>query len=102
MTNVFLTGIIVGDVKNNGGTGAFTIMCVDKWRDKNGQANKTTSYFDLIWFGKGEWCTKYLSEKTKIAVKGTLYQDKGEYNGKKYSKVKIKVETIDFLGKQNV
>lgn len=64
----------------------------DKWDNE-------VSYFDISLFGKSaENLKPYLLKGKKIAVEGSLRQDRWEKDGKKFSKVRIVANSVELLG----
>ncbi len=59
-----------------------------------------TDYFDIVaWRKLAELCEKYLIKGQKAAIEGRLEQQKWEKNGKKFSKVVIVADNVQFLEK---
>lgn len=67
-------------------------------RSDGGEWGNKTSFFDVVMFGKtAEAKAKNLMKGRQVAVTGELEQDRWEYEGKKYSKIKIVAESIQLL-----
>jgi single-strand DNA-binding protein len=68
----------------------------------NGEKKNEVSYFDCeAWSGAAEIIKKYTSKGKMIAVEGRLVQQNWEAEGKKFSKIKIRVENLQLLGGQS-
>jgi single-strand DNA-binding protein len=73
--------------------GNFTIAVNDGYGEK-----KHVSYFDVAVFGKFvEQHAKYIGKGSKVAIEGSLRQERWESNGQKRSKVKVVAGRIEYL-----
>jgi len=59
------------------------------------------SYVDVeAWSKLGDICKQYLSKGRQVLVDGRLVQDVWEKDGKKNSKLYVKADNVQFLGKK--
>ena len=103
INKVVLIGNIVRDVElsyGKRGTAIATITIASNRSVKRGDEwESEVSYFDVALFGKSaENLKPYLIKGKKIAVEGTLVQDRWKKDGQKYSKVKIICEELELIG----
>ena len=71
-----------------------------KWKGKDGQANDETCFVDLqAWAKAAELITEYCHKGDPLYVEGRLKLDTWEgRDGAKRSKLRVVVETFQFLG----
>jgi single-strand DNA-binding protein len=67
---------------------------------QTGQKVEEVSYIDLVAWGKtGETIAEYMKKGRQIMIEGRLKQDRWEaQDGKKMSKVRVTVESFQFVG----
>ena len=66
------------------------------------EGDPTADFFNCTCFGKlAEFCEKYLSKGTKIAVEGHLQNDSYEKDGQQRMITKIMVDFIEFAGSKS-
>lgn len=79
-----------------------TPKCVFRLAVNNGYGeNKKTGFYDIeTWAKTAEFCDKFLDKGKPVLVTGELCQDQWENkeDGKKYSKVYVKGNNVEFLG----
>lgn len=74
-------------------------IAVNRSVKKGDQWTEEASFFDVsLWGKRGESLNQYLIKGTKIAVSGSLKQDRWEQDGQKRSRVIIQAENIQLLG----
>lgn len=78
-------------------------IAVNRTRTQNGQKNEETSFFDVTIFGKpAEALKPYLTKGKKIAVRGSLKQDRWkDQQGNNRSRVGIIADDIQLLSVGN-
>lgn len=112
LNNVFVVGRLTRNVEGDekafsylpNGTAkvSFCIAVNISHKSSDGQYFGVVSFFDVVLFGKpAENLKKYLVKGQQIAVGGTLCQDRWEKNGVKNSKVYIRANEIQLLGKKS-
>lgn len=74
-------------------------IAVNERRKKNGEWVEVAHFFDVETWNGAEACAKYLSRGRQVAVSGSLAQDRWEQDGQKRSRVYVKAERVDFIGK---
>ena len=103
LNKVILVGRLVRDIecKQVGETnlGKFT-LAVGSSYTSNGVKKEETSFIDCETWGKlTEIVQKYEGKGKQVAIEGKLKQDTWEgQDGKKQSKIKIKVDSLQLLG----
>jgi single-strand DNA-binding protein len=73
----------------------------EKWTNKDGSKGESVAFVDCTLWGKtAEVAGEYLSKGSPVLFSGKLVQDHWEdkESGQKRSKLKVKVETMQFLG----
>ena len=73
----------------------------EKWTNKDGSKGESVAFVDCTLWGKtAEVAGEYLSKGSPVLFAGKLVQDHWEdkESGQKRSKLKVKVETMQFLG----
>lgn len=67
---------------------------------QTGQKVEEVSFIDIVAWGKtGEICAEYLKKGRQVMIEGRLKQDRWEaQDGKKMSKVRVTVESFQFVG----
>jgi single-strand DNA-binding protein len=76
-----------------GGTQVYTNSLASNRGSKD---NQKTTFIDFTAFGKAaEFMEKLIAKGSKVTLFGELEQDNWEYEGKKYSKLKMVVSTFD-------
>jgi len=83
------------------GTAACQIgMAVNrKWRNEQGQDQEEVTFLDVQSWGKqAEAISKYLRKGSPLFVEGRLKLEEWEKDGKKQSKLRVVLESFQFLG----
>lgn len=71
-----------------------------KWKDKDGKQQEEICFVDCVAFGRqAETINQYMSKGSPIHVDGRLKFESWEKDGKKRNKLKVLVESAQFLGK---
>lgn len=102
-TNVVsIVGRLTGDCEiskgANGNTFGRFCIAVNRSYQANGEWHDESSFFDCSMFG--DICSikgPYLQKGKRVSVVGSLRQSRWEKDGKKFSKVEILVNQIQFL-----
>ena len=83
-------------------TGTAVVKCsiaVNRSKKEGDQWVSEANFFDVSYFGKGaEGIKQYLSKGKKIAVQGSLRQDRWEKDGQRFSRVYIVADNVELLG----
>jgi len=103
INNLTIIGNLVKDAElkyTNSGTPITGLtIAVNRSVKKGDQWTEEASFFDIsIWGKRGESLNQYLLKGTKIAVSGSLKQDRWESDGQKRSRVVIMADGIQLLG----
>ena len=70
-----------------------------KWKGQDGQQHEETCFVDCRAFGRtGEVINQYFSKGKPILVEGRLHFSSWEKDGRKNSKLRVTVESFEFLG----
>jgi single-strand DNA-binding protein len=78
----------------------FSIAYNRKYKDKNGNWQEESHFFDIEAFGQlAERLSKQLSKGYQVLIEGSLRQDKWEKDGEKRSKVKIVADRVVVMSK---
>ena len=74
-------------------------LAINRSKKEGDQWVSEANYFDVAYFGKPAEAVKpYLTKGKKIAVQGSLKQDRWEKDGQKFSKVRIVADSVQLLG----
>jgi single-strand DNA-binding protein len=61
---------------------SFSVAVGHRWKDKKGEVNSITDWFNIEAWGKlGEICMQYLHKGQLVYVEGRMKTDKYEHNG---------------------
>lgn len=98
-----IVGNLVKDAElkyTNSGTAITNLtIAVNRSVKKGDNWEEEASFFDVsIWGRRGEALNQYLQKGTKIAVSGSLKQDRWDQDGQKRSRVIIQCDKIQLLG----
>ena len=83
--------------------GSFTVGINREWKGKDGEAKKDVAWVGCEAWGKSaETISQYMRKGSAILVDGRLQTDSWEdkATGKKQSKLKVVVESFQFMGKR--
>ena len=73
-----------------------------KWKGQDGQEQEETCFVDCRAFGRtSEVINQYFSKGKPILVEGRLHFSSWETDGRKNSKLRVTVESFEFLGGKN-
>lgn len=103
LNKVILVGRLVRDIEckqvGENNLGKFT-LAVGSSYTSNGVKKEETSFIDCETWGKlTEIVQKYAGKGKQVAIEGKLKQDTWDgQDGKKQSKIKIKVDSLQLLG----
>lgn len=102
---VFVLGNVGRDVElrqTPGGLAVakFSVATNEVWKDKNGQKQEHTEWFNVVSFGKqAEFCAQYLAKGRTVFIEGTLrtrtYDD--EKGNRRYF-TELRAGTIQLVG----
>lgn len=74
-------------------------IAINRSKKEGEQWVSEANYFDVAYFGKPAEAVKpYLSKGKKVAVQGSLKQDRWEKDGQKFSKVRIIADAVRLVG----
>lgn len=71
----------------------------EQWRDKNGEAQETVCFVDVVvWDKQAEICCQYLAKGRLILVEGSLQLDEWTNpQGEKRSKLRVRAKRVQFM-----
>jgi single-strand DNA-binding protein len=106
LNKIFLIGNLTRDVElrslPSGNSVAQIGLAVNReWKDKDGEKKEEVTYIDCEAWGKtGEIMAKYLQKGRPVFIEGRLKLDvfEDKESGQKRSKMKVVVESFQFLG----
>lgn len=109
LNNVQLMGRITRDVEirvtpKGTSIGQFGMAINREWRDESGSKKEEVTFLDLeVWGKQAETLGKYCGKGSPLFVLGRLKVDSWDdkTTGQKRSKVKVVVESFQFLGKRD-
>lgn len=106
VNSVFLMGNLTRDpalrrTPSGAAVADLGIAVSEQYRDKDGKDVKSTCFTDVVVWGKqAENCAQYIRKGAAVMVEGRLQFDQWEAsNGEKRSKLRVKANRIQFLGK---
>ncbi|HNX51651.1 MAG TPA: single-stranded DNA-binding protein [Thermoanaerobaculaceae bacterium] len=78
----------------------FSVATNEVWKDKNGQKQEHTEWFNIVTFGKqADFCAQYLAKGRTVFIEGTMrtrtYDD--EKGNRKYF-TEVRAQTIQLVG----
>ncbi len=77
----------------------FSIAVNERYKSADGERKEVTHFFDCEAWGKtGEAVAQYMSKGKPIFVQGNLKQESWDQDGQRRSRVKIRVESFQFVG----
>jgi len=105
VNNVVLMGNLTRDpeLRYTGGGAAVCdlSLALNYVKGKGDEKKEEVSFIDCTAFSKtAENAANYLKKGRQVIVEGRLQQDRWEKDGQKHSKVKVVVERLTFVGKQ--
>lgn len=71
----------------------------EQWKDKNGEAQETTCFVDVVvWDKQAEICCQYLAKGRLVLVEGRLQLDEWtNAQGEKRSKLRVRANRVQFM-----
>jgi single-strand DNA-binding protein len=106
LNKVLLVGRLTGNpelrsLPSGMAVAVFTIAVNRRYKDKGGQWQEESFFFDVESFGQlAERISKQLTKGCKVLIEGQLRQDRWEdKNGEKRNKVKIVAERVVLISK---
>lgn len=74
-------------------------LAVNRYYNKDGQKQEEVSFFDVVVYGdRAETIHQYTEKGSPLMVDGYLKQDRWEKDGQHRSKVRVVVESFQFMG----
>lgn len=71
----------------------------DSYKAQDGTTKETVTYVDAeAWGRQAETAKQYLAKGRPVFIEGSLRTESWEKDGKKFSKLKVKADRIQFLG----
>lgn len=105
LNRVFLIGNLTKDPEirhtpKGTAVGDLGLAINSTYRMADGTEKEEVVYVDLVvWGRQAETCKEYLSKGSPIFVEGRLQLDQWESNGEKKSRLRVRAERIQFLGR---
>jgi single-strand DNA-binding protein len=85
------SGISVADLR---------LAVSEKYKNRSGENVETVCFADIVvWGRQAETCAQYLSKGSPILVEGRLQFDEWEKDGQKHSKLRVRADRVQFMGK---
>ncbi|MBA4387569.1 MAG: single-stranded DNA-binding protein [Verrucomicrobia bacterium] len=73
-----------------------------KYKNKAGELVDSVCFVDVVaWDRLAQNCSTYLKKGSPVYVEGRLQLDEWEKDGQKRSKLRVRADTIQFLGKSD-
>lgn len=77
----------------------FSLAVSEKWKDKSGQQQEKTEWFNVSYFGKGaEAVAEWLTKGKAVLVEGSIGTREYEKDGQKRTSVDVKAQHVTLLG----
>jgi single-strand DNA-binding protein len=79
----------------------FSVACTESWKDKNGQPQERTTWFNASTFGRlAETCSDYLHKGSYVYLEGALSQrDYTDRDGTQRQSLDVRVREMRMLDK---
>jgi single-strand DNA-binding protein len=80
--------------------GDLAIAINQSYKTAEGQLKEEVTYVDIVaWGRQAETCKEFLTKGSPILVEGRLQLDQWEKDGEKKSRLRVRAERIQFLGR---
>jgi len=105
LNRVFLAGNVTRDIEvryTPSGTAVADIGLAvnENYKNKAGELIETTVFVDIsVWGRQAETSAEYLSKGSPVLIEGRLQLDQWEKDGKKHSRLRVKADRVQFLGR---
>jgi len=105
LNRVFLVGNVTRDIEvryTSSGTAVADIGLAvnENYKNKAGELIETTVFVDIsVWGRQAETSAEYLSKGSPVLIEGRLQLDQWEKDGKKHSRLRVKADRVQFLGR---
>lgn len=105
LNKVMIIGNLTRDVElrytpSGAAVGEFGIAVNESYKSKDGEKKDSTVYAMVTVWGKtAENCEKYIGKGSKVFVEGRLKYDQWEKDGKKFNKLSVTGDSVQFLSK---
>ena len=77
----------------------FSVAENRRWKNKAGEKQEETTYFDVdVWGKQAEHCAKYLDKGSGVYVEGRMACREYEKDGQKRKAWSIKADNVQFMG----
>ena len=72
----------------------------ERYKNRSGEDVESVCYVDIVvWGRQAETCEQYLSKGAPILVEGRLQLDEWEKDGQKHSKLLVRADRVQFMGR---
>jgi len=72
----------------------------ERYKNRSGEEVESVCYVDIVvWGRQAETCEQYLSKGAPILVEGRLQLDEWEKDGQKRSKLRVRADRVQFMGR---
>jgi len=105
MNRVYLLGNLTRDpelrqLPSGTAVAEFGLAVSERYKNKSGEDAESTCFVDIVvWERQAENCAKYLNKGSSVMVEGKLQFDSWEKDGQKRSKLRVRADNVQFLGK---
>jgi single-strand DNA-binding protein len=105
LNKVYLAGNLTRDPEvrytpKGTAVGDLAIAINQSYKTAEGQTKEEVTYVDIVaWGRQAETCKEYLTKGSPILVEGRLQLDQWEKDGEKKSRLRVRAERIQFLGR---
>jgi len=101
MNRVIISGNLGADaeIREVGSTDVttFSVGVSERWKDKNGDKQERTDWFNCEKWGAGEVFTSFLKKGTKVLVEGKMRCEQYDKDGQNRTSWKLRAQSIEFL-----
>jgi len=79
----------------------FGVAVNRKWTKQDGSQSEEVNFFECQCYGKrAEVIVKHLAKGNPIFIQGRLKQERWEKDGTQHSRIRIMVESFEFIGRK--
>lgn len=72
----------------------------ERWKDKAGKQQDRAVFVDVVaWGATADNCARFLRKGSPVLVEGRLQFDQWEKDGEKRSKLRVRADRVQFLGR---
>ena len=107
LNKVFLIGNLTRDPEvrytpSGAAVGDLGLATSRKYKSSDGESKEEKCFVNVtVWGRQAETCAEYLKKGRPVMVEGRLKYDDWEKDGKKFSKLSVTAERVQFLGSRD-